>query len=73
MVRVHEQEFALIREYYQIYTNNYAVIVTEVRRRIINEPRRNIPENVVELWRGGLAEHQLRRRVRDAIKRRIGM
>ena len=73
MVRVHEREFALIRQYYQVHTNNYPVVVNEVRRSIINEPELNIPGNVVDLWRGTLTEEQLRRRVRDAIKRKVGM
>ena len=72
MVRVHEREFGLIRQYYLAHANNFSLIVTELRRRITNEPG-NIPRNVVELWTGGLSEEQLRRRVRDAIKRRIGM
>ena len=72
MVRVHEREFALIRQYYLIHANNYQIVVNEVRRRRINEPDL-LPGNVVQLWTGDLTEEQLRRIVRDAVKRRIGM
>ena len=71
MVRVHQLEFALMREYYTLHGNNYALIANLVRRRIVAVPQ-GIPENVVELWNGLLSPEQLRRRVREAIARRIG-
>lgn len=72
MVRVHQHEFNIIREYYQIHGNSFAIIVRLVKRRLLGADH-NIPQNVLELWRGGLSDEQLRRRVRDAISRRIGM
>ena len=73
MVRVNAQEFALIREYYQQYGNNYQLIVTMVKRRVLGAGNNaRIPDNILELWRG-LSDEQLRRRVRDSINRRIGV
>ena len=72
MVRVHENEFALVREYYQIHGNNYTLIVNLMRRQL-REGQHNIPDNILRLWRGELTQEQLRRRVRDAVGRRVGL
>ena len=71
MPRVHDNEFALIREYYMRQGNNYTLIVNLLRRDFNQQDNRNIPEAILRLWREA-SQEQLRRRIRDAIGRRIG-